>query len=79
MYMVQAVVDIDEHANRILNILKAKYNLENKSQAINVMAIQFEEEILEPELRPEFIAKLKTAEKEKTKKVKNFAKEFGLE
>lgn len=77
--MVKAMVDIDEHANRVLNIVKAKYDLKDKSQAINVMAIRFEEEILEPEMRPEFVEKLKKISKGKTRKVKNFAKEFGLE
>jgi hypothetical protein len=76
--MVKAIVKIDEKANRVLNILKAKYGLRDKSQAINLMARQFETIILEPELRPEFIEEMKRTEKEKTIKVKNFAKEFGL-
>ncbi|MBL7206759.1 MAG: DUF2683 family protein [Candidatus Aenigmarchaeota archaeon] len=76
--MVKALIDIDEHANRVLNIVKAKYNLKDKSQAINVMANRFEEEILEPQLRPEFIERMKKIEKEKTVSVKDFEKEFGL-
>ena len=76
--MVKAIVKIDERANRVLNILKAKYGLRDKSQAINLMARQFETVILEPELRPEFIEEMRKTEKEKTIKVKNFAKEFGL-
>ncbi len=32
----------------------------------------------EPELRPEFIEKIKKIDKEETIKVKNFEKEFGL-
>jgi len=76
--MVKAIVEIDEKANRVLNILKAKYGLRDKSQAINLMARQFETVILEPELRPEFIEEMRKTEKEKTIKVKNFAKEFGL-
>ena len=57
--MVQAFINIDEHTNRILNILKAKYGLTNKSSAIELMAMQYEEEILEPELRPEYVGKVK--------------------
>lgn len=57
--MVQAFINIDEHTNRILNIVKAKYGLTNKSSAIELMAIQYEEEILEPELRPEYVGKVK--------------------
>ncbi|NOR48849.1 MAG: DUF2683 domain-containing protein [Methanosarcinaceae archaeon] len=57
--MVQAFINIDEHTNRILNIIKAKYGLTNKSSAIELMASQYEEEILEPELRPEYVDKVK--------------------
>ena len=77
--MVKAIVDLDDHANRVINIVKAKYGLQDKSEAINTITRQYEEEILEPELRPEFIEKLKKIEKRPTKKIKNFAKEFGLE
>ena len=77
--MVKAIVDLDKHANRIINVVKAKYDLKDKSDAINIMARQYEEEILEPELRPEFIERLKKIENEPTKKIKNFGKEFGLE
>ena len=57
--MVQAFINIDDHTNRILNILKAKYGLKDKSSAIELMATQYEEEILEPELRPEYVDKVK--------------------
>ncbi len=49
----------------MLNIVKAKYNLKDKSEAINVMAEKYEEALLEPELRPEYIKKLNKVEKEK--------------
>ena len=57
--MVQAFINIDDHTNRILNILKAKHGLKDKSSAIELMATQYEEEILEPELRPEYVDKVK--------------------
>jgi len=69
--MVQAIINIDERTNRILNILKAKYGLKDKSQAIDRMAQEYEEEILEPELRPEYIEKMKKRQKEKTVEIKN--------
>jgi hypothetical protein len=55
--MVQAIININEHTNRVLNIIQAKYDLIDKSSAINLMATQYEEEILEPELKPEYIEK----------------------
>ncbi|MBN2066181.1 MAG: DUF2683 family protein [Candidatus Thermoplasmatota archaeon] len=64
--MVKAIININESTNRILNILKAKYNLKDKSKAIDKMAEQYEEEILEPELRPEYIDKIKKIQKHGT-------------
>ncbi|MDR0460072.1 MAG: DUF2683 family protein [Nitrososphaerota archaeon] len=63
--MVKAIVELDERTNRVLNIIKAKHSLKDKSQAINLMAQQFEEIILEPELKPEFIESLKASKTEK--------------
>ncbi len=71
VYMPQAVVKISDHANRVLNIVKAKYDLKDKSEAIERMAVEYEQEILEPELRPEFVESVKKAQKGKFKKVKN--------
>jgi len=56
--MVQAVINIDENTNRVLNIVKAKFGLRDKSQAINLVVNEYEETSLEPELRPEYKVKL---------------------
>ena len=53
--MVQAMINIDEEANRVLNIVKAKYGLKDKSEAINLVVKEYEESFLEPELRPEYV------------------------
>ncbi len=34
MYMVQAMIHISENANQVLKIVKAKFNLKDKSEAI---------------------------------------------
>ena len=75
--MVKAIVTIDERTNRILNILKAKHGLKDKSQAINLMAQQYEACIMEPALKPEFVESLKASETEKTVKVKDFTKRYS--
>jgi hypothetical protein len=36
--MVKAIVEIDEEANKVINVLRAQYDLKDKSQAINEMA-----------------------------------------
>ena len=63
--MVQAIININEHTNRILNIVKAKYDLNDKSAAIDLMAMQYEEEILDPELKPEYIEKARKINQQK--------------
>ena len=63
--MVQAVIDIEENTNRVLNIVKAKFGLRDKSQAINLVVNEYEEALLEPELRPEYIEKLQKIKKQK--------------
>ena len=77
--MVHALVDITNEANRVLNIIKAKYGLKDKSEAINILAHEYAEEVLEPGYRPEYIEKLSRIEKEKRVKIKSFAKRYGLE
>jgi len=79
--MVQAIININDNANRILNIVKAKFSLKDKSEAINMITQQYEQEILEPTLRPEFIDRMEKVSKEKTIKIgtlKNFRKRYGL-
>lgn len=62
--MAQAIINIDDHTKKILDIIKAKYSLKDESAAIELMATQYEEEILEPELRPEFVDKMKNIMRE---------------
>ena len=79
--MVQAIINIDDRTNRILNIIKAKYDLKNKSEAIDLMAAEYEEEILEPALKAEYIEKLKRIESQKAIEVgtvENFRKRYNL-
>ena len=74
--MVKAIVNIDEKANRVINIVKAKENLKDKSDAINMIIETYGKEILESELRPEFIKELLKAQKEKTIKIKDFQSHY---
>ena len=69
MCMVQAMINISEKANRVLNIVKAKYGLKDKSEAIDVMAKEYENEVMEPELRPEYIKKALRIQKQPAIKI----------
>jgi len=72
--MPKAMVQISQKANRILNIVKAKYELKDKSQAINKIAEEFGEVLLEPQLKPEYVRKLRKIEKEGTISEEEFEK-----
>ena len=63
--MVQAIIDLEEHKDRVLTIVKGKFGFKNKSQAINFVIGKYEEELLEPQLRPEYIKKLHKIKKQK--------------
>ncbi|MBR9693447.1 DUF2683 family protein [Candidatus Woesearchaeota archaeon] len=63
--MVQAMIKIGEQTNRVLNIVKAKYGLKDKSRAIELVVSGYESEFLEPELRPEYVEKIKKIKKGK--------------
>jgi len=67
------MIEIPEEANQILNIIKARYNLKTKSEAIAKIVLECGGNILEPELRPEYLEKLKRLEKEKGISFKNIA------
>ncbi len=77
--MVKAIIDIDESANRILNIVKAKENLKDKSEVLNLILKTYGKEMLEPELKPEFISELIKAQNEETVDVSDWNKHFELE
>ena len=75
--MVQAIININENANRVLNIVKAKYGFKDKSEAINLVVSKFEENLLEPELRPEYKVKLAKIIKGRHLSRAEFEKEVG--
>ena len=63
--MVQNIINLGNKEDRILNIVKAKYGLKNKSQAVALITQIYEDSFLEPELRPEYIKKLEKIRKGK--------------
>lgn len=77
--MVNALIKIDENTNRVLNIVKAKYDLKDKSEAIRVIVKEYIEMENEPELKPEFIAKMKEIKKQPLVRIKDFRKHFKLD
>jgi len=76
--MVQALVELDDNTNRVLNIVKAKYGLKDKGEAIQHIIAEYIEFEDEPELRPEFIKKIEEIKEQKSIRVADFAARYGL-
>ena len=74
--MVQAVINVPENVNRVLNVVKAKYGLKDKSEAITIVVSEYEQEFLEPELRPDYKKKLIQIARGKFLSRKEFEKEI---
>jgi len=57
--MVQNIFNLNEEADKILGIVKAQHGLKNKNQAMEFILKIYGESFLEPEIRPEFLKRLK--------------------
>lgn len=73
--MKQTLISLNESQDQVLQIVKAKQGLKNKVEAVQFIIKEYEENNLEPELRPEFIKKIQIKEKEgKFKEYKSLSK-----
>jgi hypothetical protein len=75
--MPKALVDLSERANRVVNVVKARDGLRGKSEAIESIVAAYEETILEPALRPEFITNLQQVRRGKFRKVRTLGELLG--
>jgi hypothetical protein len=79
--MVKAIVDIDEEANKVINLVKAQYDFKDKSEAINELAKQYKELVLESDLRPEYLKRLEKIRVEpiiRVGSIRDFKNRYGL-
>lgn len=67
--MPKAVITLSEHANRVVNVVKAKEGLKGKSEAIERIVQEFEEHILDPAMRPAFVEDVRRVRKGSFRKV----------
>jgi hypothetical protein len=80
--MVKAIIDISNDANRILNIVKAEFGLKDKSEAIEKLAEEYEEQVFEPKIKPSYLKKLKKIEKGRTVEIgtlEDFKKMYNID
>ena len=73
--MVQAVIKLGAHEDRVVNVVKGQHGLKNKSEAVNLIISKYEDEILEREVRPEYLRRLERISKQPGKRFKTM-KEF---
>jgi len=66
--MVDARVSLNKYANRVLTVVKAKYDLKDKSEALNKFVEMYGENEVEPEVKESYVKKLLKIEKEHFKK-----------
>ena len=66
--MVDARVSLSKYSNRVLSVVKAKYDLSDKSQALNRFIEAYGENELEPEVKESYVKKLLEIEEDHFKK-----------
>ena len=76
--MVRALLELDENTNRVLNVVKAKFALKDKSEAVELLVNHYVTTGNDPELRPEFIKTINRIKKEKNIAVDDFAGRYKI-
>ncbi len=56
--MISARVELENYSNKVLGIIKIKFGLRNKSEALNKFIELYGEEIMEKEASEEYIKKV---------------------
>ncbi|MFH1440207.1 MAG: antitoxin [Candidatus Woesearchaeota archaeon] len=78
--MVLARLNIGDYTNQVLNVIKAKFNLNDKSEALNKFAEICGDEFVEKEANDEYVKKVIEIEKKHFEKYgykKTTQKEFN--
>ncbi len=66
--MVDARVELNNYSNRVLAVVKAKYDLRDKSEAMNKFIEDYGSNEVEPEVKESYVKKLLKIEEEHFKK-----------
>ncbi|MDD5163899.1 MAG: DUF2683 family protein [Candidatus ainarchaeum sp.] len=56
--MVDARVELNKYSNKVLAVVKAKYDLKDKSQALNKFVELYGANEVEPEVKEEYVKKI---------------------
>lgn len=66
--MTQARFELDEYTTRVLDVVKGKYGLKSREEALNKFVREFGEEFLEYPVSEEYLSKLDSIVAEHEKK-----------
>lgn len=55
---VSARVELNQYANKVISVIKAKYGLKDKSDAINKFAELYGDEVVEKEAKDKYLKKV---------------------
>ena len=61
--MVYARITLNDYANKVLNVIKAKFDLNDKSEAINKFIEMYGDEVVEKDVNDEYLKKVIDIEK----------------
>ena len=70
-------MELSEHANRVVNVVKARDGLKGKSEAIESIVAAYEQKILDPALRPEFVADIRRIRQGKFRRIESLDEVLG--
>ena len=68
---ISARIELDEYSNRVLGVIKIKFGLKDKSEALNKFIELYGDEIIEKESNEAYIKKLIDLTKKHYKKYSN--------
>ena len=70
--MTEVRLNVDEYSLRVLDVIKGKYGLKNRSEALNRFAKDFGEDFVEPELTDEYAQMLREQVEDYKKNPQNY-------
>ncbi|NQZ85682.1 MAG: DUF2683 family protein [Nanoarchaeales archaeon] len=56
--MVQAIMKLDDYSTRVLDVVKGKYGLKNRNDALNKFILEFGSEFVEVPINEDYLIEL---------------------
>ena len=69
--MPKIVVELSEHASRVVDAVRAREGLRSTSAAIERIVEEYGEKVLDPQLRPEFVARVQRIRRGRFRKARS--------